>query len=338
MCTSTRRPRLAFTLIELLVVVAIIALLISILLPSLSQAKEQAKRVKCGANLRSIGTAIQSCMSENNEYIPSWDDGEASYTRPWFLYSWADTLFDMGYIGNADVQICPSDKHPDDVTRTRANASHWNFQFVNEFNHDEQLRPGIRTSFAMNGILHFNFREDLNPDAARQIAITDGWWTWFGSVNAAWLMSPKIWGSSPDVLWPNGGGTCIAWRHGRNASSDFLFRDGHVETVVPKSSGLSSASDLYFNTVDTSRYFTWLPGESGIRDLADEYKSRCPYQIPEFKDRIPYWKKAYDADSGKQLGYLDNFHPYGYPDELSATWRTKNNAWTQLPNAQADRK
>ena len=59
------RRRQAFTLIELLVVVAIIALLISILLPALQGAREQGKRGLCLANLKNIGTGMQSYSTED---------------------------------------------------------------------------------------------------------------------------------------------------------------------------------------------------------------------------------------------------------------------------------
>ena len=61
------RPRSGFTLIELLVVVAIIALLISILLPSLAKARDQAKELKCGANLKNILLAMQYYSGDHNE-------------------------------------------------------------------------------------------------------------------------------------------------------------------------------------------------------------------------------------------------------------------------------
>jgi prepilin-type N-terminal cleavage/methylation domain-containing protein len=62
---AARAVRAGFTLIELLVVIAIITLLISILLPSLAGAREQGKRTKCLANLRSIGQALFSYANED---------------------------------------------------------------------------------------------------------------------------------------------------------------------------------------------------------------------------------------------------------------------------------
>jgi prepilin-type N-terminal cleavage/methylation domain-containing protein len=63
--------RRGFTLIELLVVVAIIALLVSILLPSLQRAKEQAKTAVCVANLKAVGTGLQSYAQRyNNTVLP----------------------------------------------------------------------------------------------------------------------------------------------------------------------------------------------------------------------------------------------------------------------------
>lgn len=68
------QPPAGFTLIELLVVVAIIALLISILLPSLRSARDQARRVYCTNNLRSIWTGILTYALEYHDRLPFMED------------------------------------------------------------------------------------------------------------------------------------------------------------------------------------------------------------------------------------------------------------------------
>lgn len=55
----------AFTLLELLVAIAVIATLIGILMPAMGQAREAARRVKCGANMKSLGVAFLNYIREH---------------------------------------------------------------------------------------------------------------------------------------------------------------------------------------------------------------------------------------------------------------------------------
>lgn len=312
----------AFTLIELLVVVAIIAVLISILLPGLSEAREQAKRVKCAANLHSIGQAMEACRSENTGFVPTWDDGGSTNIGPnRIMYTWSDALFDTGYLGDIRASFCPSDKRDEDPMVARGVA--WQFNFVDEFGVGQQVRPGVRTSYAQNIVATgWNHPQDkYEKDLTRQLQAMDGWWTWFGNIQAMWLMQRVLRGWSGDpVGTPTWQGAMHGWRHGKRFAAVALFMDGHADVIVPVRP--KNITEWRTKTVDTVRAFTWLPGESSDRLDVNPYGPGG--EIVEWHGRVPQC-------SSFQF-------PSGLPNELNCVWRTDNRAWKKLPPNPADRR
>lgn len=97
-----KRTKDYFTLIELLVVVAIIAILASMLMPSLKNALDSARTIKCVNNMKQVGLGLAMWQDDNNMRIP---EHNASYVGAG--PDQMSLLFDGGYWTH-DMLLCPT--------------------------------------------------------------------------------------------------------------------------------------------------------------------------------------------------------------------------------------
>jgi len=79
---NTERSR-GFTLIELLVVIAIIGVLAGLLLPALSRARENARKVQCLNNLKQIALAVLVYADDHDGLLPPYHDPLGGANATW---------------------------------------------------------------------------------------------------------------------------------------------------------------------------------------------------------------------------------------------------------------
>ena len=94
----------AFSLIELLVVIAIIAILAALLLPALSRAKSDGKRIACISNARQINLAVHLYADEHGDVV--------SYYTNTIYFDYKEAI--ASYLGGKSnaVFVCGADNFP----------------------------------------------------------------------------------------------------------------------------------------------------------------------------------------------------------------------------------
>jgi prepilin-type N-terminal cleavage/methylation domain-containing protein len=169
------KPR-GFTLIELLVVISIISMLMALLLPAVQSAREAARRLQCGNNLKQIGLAFLSYENQQGLLPPSHCRTPAhnvlTYLLPHLeqvplanLYhwdqNWSDTTNRQATQVDLAILLCPSSP------RGR--------KYTSDYAADEVVDPSLRNTLVSSGQVapRTNWKGALQPSDQGAVGMVD---------------------------------------------------------------------------------------------------------------------------------------------------------------------
>jgi len=219
---SARSP--AFSLVELLVVIAIIAVLAALLLPMLTAARQRARKAGCVSNLRQIGIALQTYLSENGSFpLATVGDGLGQWQR------------DLRAGATDQVLYCPQDVAASDEFQqffptNKLIFPHYGYNATGAVRRNPPPKnPGLGGDYIFSGTSggYVAAKESWVAHPARMIAVGDSP-TFIRPPFAIPNLTPAdpIYIAFPYILQP-AGYYGVSNLHGQGAN--MLFCDDHVQ-------------------------------------------------------------------------------------------------------------
>ena len=241
----------AFTLIELLVVIAIIGILAAMLLPALNSARDRGKTAVCVANLKQIGIAITMYADDNSDYYPP---GYVASVSDWplsiasYVSKSQATYASVGTIGSSHIFLCPNVRTPGgDATRTCYSAHPYLFGATTFpactpstpaghcFNvpkrQASQSHPSELVLLA-DGVMGAPYGAPLtNYDAQALFDKATAAQYYPGESGAPTALSDPVSAANYSTADNSSYIGRICFRHNGRKVANFLFCDGHVESL-----------------------------------------------------------------------------------------------------------
>lgn len=250
--------RKGFTLIELLVVIAIISILAAMLLPSLSRAREQARRTSCKNNLKQLGLAL---IMYSNDYMGSFPTGSGSHLADLTL------LLSMGYAKDPNVFECPSASYEGQSINVQIGqtfglglgwAQDWDRVFYGMF--DELATAGVAFSYD-------NTKRD--DDAPMVAVLADRQWALEGNEDGPWggYAADTNYRFVENIDWelPDNFGDSPFDNNSPNheyEGQNVLYVDGHVAWSVSPMCGYMGENIFYWD----ASYWEDMPEDPDLND------------------------------------------------------------------------